>query len=116
MLANTLTLTINAVAKVLTRVGEQGQSSLYRYKTATEEISLQFRHTTETGGSVPIYRHNAFVEWLIYATPTVAEQYYSYSLTARGSKTSDPETVEDLVLAGNVLLTAQASAFADGEP
>lgn len=116
MLANTLTLTINAVAKVLTRVSEQNQSSKYRLKTATEEIILLFRHTTETGTPEPLDRHNMFVEWTVYATATETEKYFTFSMTCRARKTSDPETLEDLLLAANVLSTAQASAFTDGEP
>lgn len=118
MLANTLTLTINSVAKVLTRVSEQNQSSTYRLKTADEELTLQFRHSKESGAGLvePIDRHNMFIEWTVYATSTASEKYYTMSVTARARKTSDPEVLEDLILAGNVLLTAQASAFADGEP
>lgn len=116
MLANTLTLTINAVPYVLTRVSEQNQASKYSFKDATQSIVLQFRHQTEQGKPEPVDRHNMFVEWTIYATPTATEKYFTMSSTARCRKTSDPEALEDLLLASNVLLSAQASAFTDGEP
>lgn len=118
MLANTLTLTINAVDFTLKRVSEQNQSSKYSYKSATESIVLQFRHTVENpqNGVEPVDRHNVFIERTIFATPTASEKYYSYSATARCRRTSDPEVLEDLLIGGNTLITANASAFTDGEP
>lgn len=116
MLANTLTLTINSVAYVLTRVGEQNGQSKYTIKSATEEITLLFRHSVETGGPEPFYRHNMAITWIVYATPSATEKTFTSSTVTRCNRTADPEALEDLLLAHNVLLSAQASAFTDGEP
>ncbi len=51
MLANTLTLTVNSVAKVLTRINQDNYGSEYRLLSATERYTLKIRHQSQkTGG------------------------------------------------------------------
>jgi hypothetical protein len=90
--AATITITVNAVAKVLNRVNQDDFGSFYSLRSATEEITLQIRNSTEAakGLSPAILRHNIFVERTIYATPTTAEEYYSFTGTIREYTTSDP--------------------------
>lgn len=117
MLANTLTLTINSVAKVLTRVNQDDFASYYQLKSATEKITLQVRNSDETvkNKTVKYDRHNVFVEWTIYATPTSFEEYYSYSTTWRMPESNDPVKLGYLVAASNTLAAAQSAAIIAGD-
>lgn len=118
MLANTLTLTINSVAKVLSRINQDKYSSEYRLTTATERISLQIRHSVETPKGVvgAVDRHNVFVERVVFATPSTPELYSSYSATLRGRLGTDPADVGYLSAASNTLLAANLAAILQGEP
>jgi hypothetical protein len=101
MFAATITLTLNSVAKVLNRVNQDNLGSTYTLVSATERFSMLIRHTTENSvnGAPKIDRHNIFVERWIYATPTTAEEYYSYTATFRCYQTSDPTKLGYLVRA-----------------
>lgn len=90
MFANTLTLTINAVAKVLTRVNQDNYGSEYQFKDSVEKIVMKIRHSVETNNGLPVNRHNVFVEQTVYATPTVSEKYWSTTVTMRDREGSGP--------------------------
>lgn len=116
MFANTLTITINSVARVLTRVNQDNYGSVYRLKDATQEFTLKFRNTTEpTDGVEPIDRHNMFFEHIVYATGGATEKKYTMSSTVRLRKTSDPAYAAFVVPAFNTLLNAQANGLIAGE-
>jgi hypothetical protein len=115
MFANTLTLTIDGVAKTLTRINQDNFGSSYKFKDGTEQINLQFRNSTEKSGSVSIDRHNMFVERTIYATPTAQEQYYTASATLRVKSTNDPVLLDKLTAGFITLLTAQKAGLIGGE-
>lgn len=60
MFADTLTITINGAAKVLTRVNQDGYSSEYRLRAAGESFSLKLRNTSfkdKSRGGVSVDRH-----------------------------------------------------------
>jgi hypothetical protein len=117
MLANTLTVTINSVAKVLTRVNQDNFSSQYQLVTATESLILKIRNTTEKQSSYSYDRHNVELSWLIFATSTVLEQHYVASQTFRRriGAFSDPTVLVQEVAGLATLVNAQATAIAAGE-
>ena len=116
MFANTLTLTINAVARVLTRVNQDNFGSTYLLKDGTQQFTLKFRNSTEPSDGVePVDRHNMFFEHIVYATPTTTEKKYTMSSTLRLRKTSDPAYLATVVPAFNTLLNAQAAGLITGE-
>lgn len=116
MFANTLTITINAVARVLTRVNQDNYGSEYRLKDATQQFILKFRNSSEPSDGVePLERHNMYFEHIVYATATTSEKKYTMSSTMRFRKTSDPAYMAFVIPAFNTLLNAQASGLLAGE-
>lgn len=118
MLANTLTITVNAVATILTRVREDGGGSIYRFKDATQLMTLQIRQTVEKAtvkNPIDVLRSNMFFERIVYATPTTTQKYYSQSAVVRMGADSDPAYLGFLVPGFNTLLNAQAAAIIGGE-
>lgn len=115
MLANTLTLTINSVAKVLTRVNQDNYGSEYRLVSASERIILKIRNSTQTVKGVVFDSHNVMVEWTKIpaspATPTVL----TASTTLRGQVGTDPAELDYLSDALGVLVAAQAAAIVQGD-
>lgn len=90
MFANTLTLTIDAVARTLLRVNQDNYGSEYLYKDSVEKITMKIRHSTETQNSLPVNRHNVFVERTVYGTVSVPEKYFSTTITLRDREGSGP--------------------------
>jgi hypothetical protein len=115
MFANTLTVTISGVAKVLTRVNQDNYGSTYLLKDGTQEFRLQFRNSSENGNPEQIDRHNAFFEWTVYATSTATEKYYSCTSTFRLRKSSDPAILGAMATGFATLVTAQQSGLIGGE-
>jgi hypothetical protein len=90
MYANTLTLTINAVARTLLRKNQDNFGSFYSYVDGTEEITMKIRHDVENRQGTLVNRHNVLVEHTVYATPTTSEKFWSTTITLRDRKGSDP--------------------------
>jgi len=69
MFADTLTITINSVAKVLTRVNQDGYSSEYLLRETTGEFRLKIRNSTYTdkARNVVVNRHNTELTQTVYA-------------------------------------------------
>lgn len=69
MFSDTVTITINSVAKVLVRVNQDGYSSEYRLKEATGEYRLRLRNTSysdKNRGGITVNRHNAELVHTLY--------------------------------------------------
>jgi len=127
MLANTLTITINGVANVLTRVNQDNFSSVYQKLTATDSMVLQIRNSTEKAssaksstGAIPaseeqVLRHNMFFEHIVYATPTSTEKYYTVTATMRSRRTSDPAWLDKVTTGFTTLLSVQQLAIIGGD-
>jgi len=115
MLANTLTLTVNSVAKVLTRINQDNYGSEYRLLSATERYTLKIRHASQTAGGNKFDSHNVFVEHVVFATPTVGEKTMTVSSTLRGQQGTDPVALNKLSDALGALVAAQAAALVQGE-
>lgn len=82
MFADTLTITINAVAKVLNRINQDGYSSEYFLRTSVDEYRLAIRNTTVTNKArgKTVYRHAFEFIHTIYpvapaTVPTVRKIY-----------------------------------------
>lgn len=97
MFTNTLTLTINAVARTLVRVNQDNYGSEYSYKDAVESITMKIRHSVDQikdsskiSGFARVNRHNVTLERIVYATPTVTEKQYTCTVTIREAEGSDP--------------------------
>lgn len=112
MFANTLTLTINAVDKVLKRLNQDNYGSHYRFTSGDgqEIIELRIRHTVDTTADGPIDRHNMYIERTILATPTTAKQYWSDTRTLRALRGS---SVDSLLHLSVGVSTLQASVDQD---
>nr|UJQ85375.1 MAG: hypothetical protein 2 [Leviviridae sp.] len=83
MFADTLTITINSVAKVLTRINQDGYSSEYFLREATGNFSLKLRNSqyTDKTRGVKVDRHNIELVQTVFAVaPAVTNtvrKYYS---------------------------------------
>lgn len=117
MLANTLTLTVNSVAKVLTRINQDNYGSEYRLVSDTEKYTLKIRHTLgqKASGGRLFDQHNVLVEHVVFATLTTTEKTMTVSTTLRGEVGTAPANLDYLSDALGVLVAAQAAALVQGE-
>lgn len=83
MFADTLTITINAVAKVLNRINQDGYSSEYYLKSSTDDFRLRLRNSSyndKTRG-IKVDRHNIELVHTVFpvapATLSTIRKYYS---------------------------------------
>ena len=84
MFTDTLTITINAVAKVLNRVNQDGYGSEYYLRETDGQFRLKLRNSSykdKTRGNVGVDRHNIELTHTVFpvapaTTPTV-RKYYS---------------------------------------
>jgi hypothetical protein len=116
MFASTLTLTIAGTARVLNRVNQDSYGSEYQYSDATQSIAMKIRHSLDNpdNDGISMKRHNLFVEWVVYPTPTAAMKKFTSTTTLRAGKFDDPVGGADLVKAVHVLLAASSSAMISG--
>lgn len=115
MFANTLTITIDGVANVLTRINQDNYGSEYTKVDGTMTMTLKFRHSKESGAAGEVTRHNMFFEHVIFATPTTDEKYYTVTATLRARKTSDPAWLSKITTGFTTLLSAQLAGIVAGE-
>nr|UJQ85051.1 MAG: putative coat protein [Leviviridae sp.] len=68
MLGDTLVVTINAVAKTLNRINQDGYASEYFLREATQDFRMKVRHTKDrpTSAGVAVDRHNVELTQTIY--------------------------------------------------
>lgn len=82
MFTDTITLTVNAVAKVLTRINQDSYSSEYMLKNATECYTLKIRNIkfTDKSRGEQRDRHNVEITHTVYpvapATQSTLRKYY----------------------------------------
>lgn len=116
MLSNTLTLTVNSVAKVLTRINQDAYASEYRLISDTESWVLKIRNTVEKSGGYTYDRHNVEVVHITFATATTPEYYWSASQTFKNRQRAGSNTeLVYLVAALATLVNSNAAAIAQGE-
>jgi hypothetical protein len=94
--ADTLTVTINAVAKVLTRINQDSYSSEYLLREVTGEYRLRIRNSTYTDklrANRKIDRHNFELIQLVYpvapATIGVTKKVYAVFENEQGDALVD---------------------------
>lgn len=77
----TLTITVNAIAKVLNRINQDNYGSEYSLITATDSWNLKIRHSQDKPDSdgMTMLRHNFYLEHVTY--PTVSAPMYKESVT-----------------------------------
>lgn len=73
MFADTLTITVNAVAKTVTKINQDQYSSEYLFKDSTQSISLKIRHTKTKPAAGAKDRHNVELVQTVFATSEAAE-------------------------------------------
>lgn len=95
MLGDTITFTINAVAKVLKKINQDGYSSEYLLREATQEFRCKIRHSVEKNltTSRTMDRHNVeltqtmFADGVTYLTPLTRQVYTVFRNTPGDSAT-----------------------------
>jgi hypothetical protein len=88
---STLTLTINAVAKVLNRINQDNYGSEYYLRSTLDEYRVKIRHSKEApqADGRKFDRHNVETTHTVYATATVPEIKRIHSSTFRCFETDD---------------------------
>lgn len=115
MFANTLTLTINAVDKVLLRNNQDNYGSEYGFISGTETIRMLIRHDAENPASGKLLRHNVFIERTVLPTLTEVQKYYSVTFTLRHSLGSDPDLLLKLFQGASTLVATLDDGLVIGE-
>jgi len=96
MFADPQTVTVNAVAKVLARINQDGYSSEWLLRSSTEEYRLFIRNSTRTDKSrgVAIDRHSVELRWTVFpvapATRSFIRRAYMVIENEQGDTLSDP--------------------------
>jgi hypothetical protein len=72
---NSITITVNAVAKVLPKINTDNFGSVYRLYESTGYFELQIRNSKESPqkDGRAFDRHNVTLTQVVYATPTTPE-------------------------------------------
>nr|UOL49022.1 MAG: hypothetical protein 2 [Leviviridae sp.] len=86
MFSDPMTITINAVAKNLIRINQDGYSSEYLLKEATGEYRARIRNSSyadKTRGGQKVERHNIELTYTIYPVapavfPTIRKDYHVF--------------------------------------
>lgn len=97
---DTITITINAVPKVLNRINQDGYASEYLLRETDGEFRLRLRNTSYTAkdrGSIKVDRHNAELVHTVYPAvvggfTTVRKAYVVFENDAGDSLTTSAKT------------------------
>jgi hypothetical protein len=99
MLPDPQTVTVNSVAKVLPRINQDNNSSVYRLRSSLDEYLLTLKHSNgKIVGGQPGEGHLAKVDYTVFATATTPEQHLAVWAVIQNPKGFD------LVLARNITL------------
>ncbi len=115
MYANTLTLTIDSVARTLTRKNQDNFGSFYSFLDGTEEITMKIRHDKEDRKGIIVNRHNVFIEHTVFATPLTFEKYWSATVTLRDRKGSGPVELLELWVGASALIATLDDSLVTGD-
>lgn len=79
---STITVTVNAIAKILNRINQDNYGSEYLLKESLQEFRIRIRHQTENAknGEQPFERHQFELTQTVFATatdPEIVRQAYS---------------------------------------
>lgn len=110
MFADTLTVTVNGVAKILTRINQDNYCSEYVLRTALERFSLNIRNTKYTDskrGGVEVHRHNFELVHEVFPVAPATKSLIRKSYTVIENESTDASTDQlNFVLGFGGLLTA----------
>lgn len=100
----TITITVNAVAKILSKINQDSYGSEYLLRNPTDEFRLKIRHLKESGKKTAeilrgMDRHNIEFTQTIYATSTTPEIVRQVYAVIRVSPGDDP-TAQQLFIDG----------------
>lgn len=111
----TLTLTVNAVAKVLNRVNQDNYGSEYSLISATDSWNLKIRHTADKPDSdgMTMLRHNMYLEHIVYPTSAALMLKESVTVTLRQGKYDGVAQVQYDTKALLAALSASTYAMVD---
>lgn len=99
MLADPQTVTVNAVAKVMPRINQDNNTSVYRLRSTTDEYVLTIKHNTgKIAGGAFGEGHVVKVEYTVFATSTVPESTMNTWLTIQNGDGMDLTVVKNVVL------------------
>jgi hypothetical protein len=115
MFANTLTLTIDTVARTLIRTNQDNYGSVYQFEDGTEAIIMKIRHDTDNAGGKLNKRHNVLMERRIYGTPTSDERFVTVSMTMRKRDGTSPDVLLKSWQGLNTLLLTLDDGLVVGE-
>lgn len=106
MFPATITLTVNAVAKILNRVNQDSYGSEYQLADVSDAWNLKIRHSIDAkdGDGLVMKRHNVFVEHVVYPTATTLMKKDTFTVTIRHDQYQAPLSVTDIAKAVNVWL------------
>lgn len=110
MFGNTLVLTVNSVAKTLTKINQDGYASEYLLRDTLDSFRAKIRHTrvTKKGAVTGYDRHNVEVVHTVYATTLVPEIVRKVYLVFE-QDTADAMTFEVKALADWLIASSNAS-------
>lgn len=89
--ANTLTISVNAVNKVLKRINQDQYTTQYYLREATQEFTVNIRHSKESpqkDGTV-FDRHNVELIQTVYATSSAPAYTRVTYVVMRNTRTDD---------------------------
>jgi hypothetical protein len=115
MLSNTITFTVDSVAKILTRIREDKDGSLYRLKNTTEQIDVRIRHSTRYPNGAQVNSHNLYWTHTVYATDTTPEYNYMASITLSESEGADPTYLTATIAAIQAAMASNWDTVAIGD-
>lgn len=108
MIGDTIGITVNAVAKTLVKINQDGYASEYFLKEATQEFRMKIRNSYDkpAADGSKVQRHNVELTQVVYATSTTAEiTRRSYVVITHGNA-DDAVSIGYLQSALNGFMTA----------
>lgn len=120
MLGDTVGITVNAVAKTLAKINQDGYSSEYYLRETLQEFRMKIRHTKDrpaAGSGVQVDRHNIELTQTIYpVAPATANKVRRCYVVITNENSDDATALGYLQSALNGFMTApNVSKFANWE-
>jgi hypothetical protein len=97
MLGDTLTITVNAVAKAMRKIKDGDYDAEYLLREATQEFRAKVRHSTEKSlvNGLKVDRHNVEVTQTIFPSVTYPDGYMRQVYTVIRNLQTDSATEVD---------------------
>jgi hypothetical protein len=109
-ITNPITVTVNAIAKVLPRINQDNYGSTYRLKEADTEYELVIRHSYEgKPGPSQYERHNVDFKMTKFVGDTRTPVVYQSYTVMRNPRSYDPVETTRITKALAVWVNTEAS-------